>query len=96
MLSGNTPRTDLTETGEEVVIRLHLDDMKDAPIVHVEDFGSLLRVRGQDQARKQRAFSKTIPIIRGSERPTASFQNGMLQIRIKKTLTPDQTTNPIQ
>jgi HSP20 family molecular chaperone IbpA len=88
------PQTDWADTGDEVVIRLHLDDMNETPIVHVEDFGTLLRVRGQDQQRKRHAFSKTIPITKGSGRPTASLRDGLLLIRVKKPSPVDQPTIP--
>jgi len=81
-------KTDLIEMDDKLIIRFLLPDGSNDPTVHVEHFGDLVRVRGQAGTELPQAFTKSVPITCGSEPPSASLQNGILSITIKR---PTQT-----
>lgn len=77
-------QTHMTETVEELIIRLSLPGLEDSASLFVEDFGNLLRVRGQTGSTCPRAFAKSIPIPSGQEPPKATLHDGILSIRVKR------------
>lgn len=83
MRSTTDLKTDWIRTGDDLIIRMELPAWSDKPILFVEHFDEMLRVRGQAGSGKAEAFTKSIPIRCGAERPTAFLQDGVLSIRVK-------------
>lgn len=94
MRDANDLSTHMVQAGEDLVIRMEIPAWSEEPVLFVEHFDEMLRIRGQFGSRKGDAFAKSIPIRCGEERPQASLQDGVLSIRVKNPIIPRHSTVP--
>ncbi len=94
MLSSFDLKTDLVESDDEFIIRFRLPDLNIEPIIHVEHFGDLLRIRGQAGVGPEHTFTKSVAICCGDETPRASFHDGILSVSVKRLAAQKHSTSP--